>query len=239
MRRSLDLTLEFIATLDAAPDDRAVCERLLAIAQQFGFERLLAGTIPLPGVPEAQHHGHVILDYWPAEWSQRYFSGGYLRQDPAIRQVIASDRPFRWSDLRPTWSNDPAGARVMQEAADFRLADGFTVPLHPIEGGVIGFSLAGERVEMPPGSAGTLTLLTNYAMARALLMGRKPRPQITPRQIEILRWVAAGKTTWEIGCILSIAENTVINHLRAMRERFGVNRTSQMVAEAIRHRFIT
>ena len=52
---------------------------------------------------------------------------------------------------------DPAGRealiharRVMEEAGDFRLRSGFTVPLVTLDGEAAGVSLAGERIELPP-----------------------------------------------------------------------------------------
>lgn len=39
-------------------------------------------------------------------------------------------------------------------------------------------------------------------------------PELTPREIEILRWSMAGKTSWETGRILSISENTVNFHIK-------------------------
>ncbi len=239
-RRSLDLTLEFLARIDAAPDELAVCRELLTIAGDYGFEQLLAGSIPLPGVPEAAHHGHVIMELWPPGWTERYFNHGYLRDDPAIQRVVASDIPFQWSELEAMYRDDPTGRRIMNEAADFGLRDGFTVPMHPIEGGVIGFSLAGPKLELPPGAKPMLNMLSNFAMARALLIqDKKPAPRLTQREIDILRWLAEGKTAWEIGRIFNTAENTVNNQLRLLREKFGATRNTQMLALAFRHRIIT
>ena len=58
-----------------------------------------------------------------------------------------------------------------------------------------------------------------------------PRRQIikgklTPREIEVLRWVANGKSAWEIGEILQITKRTVDEHVQtAVRKLGAVNRT--------------
>lgn len=61
---------------------------------------------------------------------------------------------------------------------------------------------------------------------------------LTAREIEVLTWVASGKSAWEIGEILHIAKRTVDEHVQtAVRKMGAVNRT-HAVALAIRERII-
>lgn len=63
-------------------------------------------------------------------------------------------------------------------------------------------------------------------------------PKLTAREVECLRWTAAGKTSWEASEILNTSERTVEFHLRnAARKLDAVNRV-QCVAEAMRHGII-
>jgi DNA-binding CsgD family transcriptional regulator len=51
--------------------------------------------------------------------------------------------------------------------------------------------------------------------------------RLTPRQTEILTWVAEGKQNKEISKILAISPRTVQHHLERVYERLGVeNRTA-------------
>jgi DNA-binding CsgD family transcriptional regulator len=51
--------------------------------------------------------------------------------------------------------------------------------------------------------------------------------QLTPREAEVLRWVAAGKSDAQIGAILRISARTVQKHLQSVYEKLGVeNRTA-------------
>ena len=157
-RHSLDLTLTFIRRLDRCRSPAEVCAALLGIAGQYGAEHVLAGTIPVPGTRWRQQRDHVILDFWPTEWSQRYFSHGYLFHDPTIRRIATSTDPFSWGDVEPLCRDDPAARRIMAEAGEFHLNSGFTVPLLTVEGASAGFSLAGRRLEIGPNERGMLTL---------------------------------------------------------------------------------
>jgi LuxR family quorum sensing-dependent transcriptional regulator len=53
---------------------------------------------------------------------------------------------------------------------------------------------------------------------------------LTTRELECLRWVAAGKTDWEISVILSISSATVRFHIDRARVKLGASTRSQAVA---------
>ena len=54
----------------------------------------------------------------------------------------------------------------------------------------------------------------------------KSRLTLTSREIEVLTWVARGKSAWEIGEILEIVKRTVDEHApTAVRKLVAVNRT--------------
>lgn len=45
---------------------------------------------------------------------------------------------------------------------------------------------------------------------------------LTPREIEVLTWVASGKTNPEIASILGVARRTVHHHLENIYRKLGV-----------------
>ncbi|WP_341213199.1 autoinducer binding domain-containing protein [uncultured Limimaricola sp.] len=57
---------------------------------------------------------------------------------------------------------------------------------------------------------------------------------LTPRQKEVLRFVAAGLSVQQIADELKLSVATVDKHLRLAREAFGASTTAQAVARAIR-----
>jgi transcriptional regulator EpsA len=56
--------------------------------------------------------------------------------------------------------------------------------------------------------------------------------RITEREREVLRWVAAGKSNWEIGKILSISEFTAKNHVQSLLKKLSVTGRAQAVTTA-------
>jgi LuxR family transcriptional regulator len=57
---------------------------------------------------------------------------------------------------------------------------------------------------------------------------------LTPREIEILKWTAEGKTAADIAIILSMKERTVHFHVANAVQKMGVsNKTSAVVQAAL------
>lgn len=59
-------------------------------------------------------------------------------------------------------------------------------------------------------------------------------PALSEREREIMDWVALGKTNPEIGCILSISEFTVKNHMKSIFTKLDVTNRAQAVAKLSR-----
>jgi transcriptional regulator EpsA len=63
-----------------------------------------------------------------------------------------------------------------------------------------------------------------------------PKPtffDITERERQILRWIAAGKSNWEIGKILLISEFTVKNHVQNVLKKMSATSRTQAATKAV------
>jgi len=59
------------------------------------------------------------------------------------------------------------------------------------------------------------------------------KPELSPREIEVLQCLAAGKSNKEIGAQLFIAEGTVKTHLRSLLEKLDVVGRTAAIKEAV------
>jgi len=59
------------------------------------------------------------------------------------------------------------------------------------------------------------------------------KPELSPRQVEVLQWVAAGKSNKEIGAQLLIAEGTVKTHMKKVLEKLAVVGRTAAIREAV------
>ena len=59
------------------------------------------------------------------------------------------------------------------------------------------------------------------------------KPELSPREVEVLQWVAAGKSNKEIGAQLFIAEGTVKTHMKNILEKLAVVGRTAAIREAV------
>ncbi|HWI58116.1 MAG TPA: response regulator transcription factor [Bacillota bacterium] len=67
------------------------------------------------------------------------------------------------------------------------------------------------------------------------LAARMSRPELTLREIEVLKSVTKGKSNKEIAQALSITEDTVKGHLKSVYGKLGVNDRTQAAITALQH----
>lgn len=234
-----DETLALIGEIERAATAEVVCQRLLEVSSQFGLTRLLAGTVPrAPGARGPVKEEHVFLEGWPTGWIHRYFEQNYFDVDPVINRLRSDLSSFTWEEAPIQRDTSDNVRRMMGEAAEFGLSAGFAIPLITLEGDIASVSLGGERMELPQRARGMITLISTYALGRAMqLRTRKSgvvyRP-LTTRETEAMRWAADGKTEWEISVIMSISEHTAAKHLNNARAKLGASNRVHAIANAIR-----
>ena len=66
------------------------------------------------------------------------------------------------------------------------------------------------------------------------LVDRMQKPQLSPRELEVLRAVAAGKSNKEIGAQLFISEGTVKTHVESLLKKLGTPTRTSAVKAAVR-----
>jgi DNA-binding NarL/FixJ family response regulator len=84
------------------------------------------------------------------------------------------------------------------------------------------------------GAAGMdeMMLLIELSGSHALPTGRLASAALTPRETEVLSWLAKGKTNRDIGEILKMSPRTVSKHLEHIFEKLGVETRSAAAAMA-------
>jgi LuxR family quorum sensing-dependent transcriptional regulator len=226
-RRALDF-VDAVARL-RAPDVIRMFETEI---KACGFHAYIMAGLPSPGTSLTDL---TVANGWPPEWFEIYTRENFSVMDPIPQHGASTVQPFEWSEARYDKESNPAAHLVMTRACDFRLVQGYCIPLHYDDGGAV-ISLATEHLNIDPVAKSALQLIGVYAHNRIRSLGRpKPEPRglLTSREREILRWAADGKTSWEISVILRISERTVKFHLvQASRKLNAVNRTSA-VAKAL------
>lgn len=237
MNADLMSTIEAIQT---QTDSAGILDIMYDAIGDYGFERFIVSGLPDRGMDVRPF---VLLSGWSDEWYERYTGLGYVDIDPVARHCFSTTLPFDWSDAPYDPETDLPARKVMDEARDFGMGDGFCVPIH-MEGGMQGVvSLVGETRQLDDKSRLELHMLSLYAHGQLRFLnsraGLAPRRAITARESEVLKWVAAGKTASEIADITGLSQRTVNQHCENAQNRMGTNNRVHTVVEAIRHKLIS
>lgn len=130
-----------------------------------------------------------------------------------------------------------AQREVFDAAYCWGWVNGFVVPVHGPNGYLACVSMdSPERdLDFSPQQRLRLRLAALLAHERCWELESAEQAQhgddvLTERERECLDWVAAGKTDWEIGRILSISANTVKFHVSGARDKLGARSRAQAVA---------
>jgi DNA-binding NarL/FixJ family response regulator len=70
-------------------------------------------------------------------------------------------------------------------------------------------------------------------------LAQAPRPQLTPREIEVLQLIAQGKSNKEIAALLRLSTNTVNVHRANLMQTLGIHNTAELVLYAIRQGLVS
>ncbi|SFO21414.1 DNA-binding transcriptional regulator, CsgD family [Roseovarius lutimaris] len=176
---------------------------------------------------------------YPDDWKSHYVAHRLQEYDPTLNSASRSVAPVDWRRL----TSDPEYDRVFKDAHDFKLpSQGVTVPIRGMFG-EIGLLCAcssvpqAEWIKLKRDILGSL--LNNAVHLHDTVMNSDPllktlrQPKLSSREIEILQWVAAGKSQQDIGDILMISSRTVEVHMRSTREKLCTISTAQAVGRAV------
>ncbi len=206
------------------------------VGAQFGFAKACAITT----IPETHHNfsQYSYAERWPPGWHERYLERGYLDVDPIIHRLRISRHPFGWHEVET--KKKTRSSMVMDEATEFDLRAGYNVPIRSVNGQLATVMFAGDRFELASEDRLIVALIATYAHDKMReLMGVRPihpnqeRP-LTPREIEVLKWSAEGKTTEDIATILSVSVPTIQCHVTNACKKLDVVNRVQATARAIR-----
>lgn len=207
----------------------------LGFARRLGFETVTATAI-------ADHPAQfVTVDNAPLRFRAIHDDPAMCARDPVIQHCKHSALPIVWN--QETYSRVGEGAK-WEIQAEFGYRTGIATALHLPCGRhfFVGFD-RDQRLPNDPNEVGRMAaaiqLFAVYAQDAALrlLFNDQPpvvMPNLTPRELESMRWTMAGKTAWELGQILGISEQTAARHINNATRKLGCVNKVQAVLKAVR-----
>lgn len=230
---------DFIARCDSYQSLEPLFVDYAAILNSYGFTSFIFTGLPSYG---DDVESYVIKNAWPDEWTDRYREHRYFSKDPVSQWSLTRSKPFFWAEARAASISTTESTEIENEARTFGLGEGVAFPMYDASSWQAVISLAtADECDLDKRSIADLYLLSLYCKMAAcdLLPGSTARRAVlSAREQEVLQWISAGKSSWEISKILNISEGTVTLHLAKIRAKMGVSNTTHAVATAIRNREI-
>lgn len=226
---------EQLSALLKARNEQQLFDELVKVVRKLGFDRCSYGV--RPPMPLTQPR-IMLFDNYPAAWHDRYVAQNYMAIDPTVQHGLRSLLPLIWSDEVFTEARN-----FWEDARSQGLRYGWAQPCRDPNGvaGMLTVSRSHEpltddelRVKAP--QLAWITQTAHIGMAQLLIKRYLPEPEqsLTAREIEVMRWTAEGKTSEEIGEIMSITARTVNFHTSSVVAKLRVaNKTAAAIRAAM------
>jgi DNA-binding CsgD family transcriptional regulator len=207
----------------------------------------LIGIVRLEGIRMASYH-HVLHDAhtadvflrqegFPEDWVCTYLEKRLYLVDPIPELALAGSDAFLWSDAGKLRRLSRHQSAYLDRLVASGLGDGLAMPVFGPQGrnGYIGLGFGGPAPPLKHEDIRRLQLVAqlghwtycSMVTSEATIAGLA----LSPREREVLDWVARGKSNSSIAAILGVSVSTVDTLMRRIFSKLGVN---DRVSAAIR-----
>lgn len=206
---------DLIEIITASTDVNDLQANVNTISAVNGFPLVTYHMIQAAGLPRplATH-----FSSYPQDWVSHYVDAGLFFRDPVVRHASDAVTPFAWYDLQTGDQSDPE-QQFLNEAAAAGISGGLSVPIRGPHDFALFSVCAGssqaENVDLIAHTKPYMTILglAVHERARKLyqpkaLSGAGVKA-LSPRQREVMQWIACGKSAWDISMIIGISESRV------------------------------
>lgn len=227
----------FTSVLQVKSRDELLSE-IIRFTKQLGFETVTAMAVVDHFRTEPQF---AWVDNTPESYRAAFEDLQYARQDPIMQHCKKLSVPIIWDEK--TYTSIGQNDRWDLQSS-FGYVTGIALAFHLPEGRH--FFMGVDRDKPLPGNSSEVTrmvadlqLFAVHAQDAALRVLLPPPPQaeipnLTPRELESLRWTMEGKTAWELGNILGISERTAVLHINNATHKLDCINKHQAVLKALR-----
>lgn len=176
--------------------------------------------------PPLTRNGFYSEVTYSEDWVKRYNERGYIKIDPVIPAASAGILPIDWNEID---KSKPAVKAFFEDAANYGVGNqGITIPIRGKNHERAFFSVnmqanMQEWKNFISKNISNLHVVSHYYHNKVLETHsiKFPDIQLSPRQIEALRWAFCGKSTRDIAVILGLSPHTVATYLETARYRLN------------------
>lgn len=180
---------------------------------------------------------------FPESWVRHYEASDYYDIDPIIAASRQAAEPFHWFEVDEIVPLSDEQKQFLIDLKTAGLKDGLAVPVFGPNGDMAYFGLGTckKELDLSESEIDELHLACHQFHLRFCEISEEtdgtgenePEKALSPREREILSWVAKGKSNYVIGEILGISEHTVDTNIRRTFKKLGVNSRITAAVKAV------
>lgn len=174
----------------------------------------------------------------PAAFKEMYIHEKLFLNNPLPRLSLSRVEPFYWSDAQALDALRPAEIAYLDKLKDAGVWPGIAFQVFGPEArnAAVGMCFEPDAPRLSPDALAEFQLASQSAHQRfcALTDGPKsPYARLSPRELEVLRWTAQGKSNSVMADIMGISRHTVDTITRRMFEKLEVTDRTRAAVRGI------
>ena len=232
----------------------ALCARLTAAASVEALrDALLEGLLPygflgftfaaIRKVKSVYLHSEIIAS-WPRGLQTRFQQHSLFNADPVIVRSRTAPAAFVW-DLSLYDHDNPVDAQILALRMSAGIAGGICVPVSEAFQGCSVLYLSGRGFDTSPKTILALQLLAEHFAVRIYSLGgheerggkqtsqQLDSGELSPREREVVGWLAFGKSSREVATIMAISEHTVNDYITSSITKLHASNRTEAVLRAL------
>lgn len=225
-------TISALETCESLPDILAL---LSEFSKSYGFIYAGIGQIVNPAVLPNPICDYGITDF-PEDFKEAWIEKLYIIHDPVLRHALTCQSIFTWQDAYESATD--FGRKIFEEAKDYGMVDGVAIPVrigrYPT--GLV--SLVHSSPNFSAEELARIQLVAVHACTQLIrILNAEQEDQtivLTKREVEVLQYVAGGKTNWEVGKIFGITEDAIKMHMKNINRKLDASNRAHSVSIGIR-----
>lgn len=169
----------------------------------------------------------ISTEGFPDDWVCEYIEARLYTVDPIPELALSSTRPFLWSETRRLINVTEEQSDFLHRLTEKGLGDGLAIQVFGplLRNGYVGLGFGREAPNLTPQAIRELQYaaqLGHLAYCNLVSTHNQAAMGLTPRENEILEWIARGKSNSVIAQILGVSPHTIDTLVRRMFEKLNV-----------------
>ena len=230
-----ELFFELVQSIDQIRTKEQGSLALLDLVKEYGLSHATYLGVNIPSLTERSLY---CVSTYSDQWCDRYVKSDDVKVDPVVKTGLSGVLPLDWQDLR---ANAQPLKGFFGEANEHGVGvNGLSFPIRGAHGETALFSInsnaTGKDWEDLKRECVRDFQIFGYHLHTRILESEGVKfenANLSPREIECLKWAAAGKTYWETGTVMNITEATVKFFIENARTKLGAVNKTQAVAKAM------